>query len=188
MKTLQVIALATLVIGLCVFRAIPAQAKSENWETLPLEGNGAFAYIQSSRFSNTYLAVYVPSGEDCNMRVSLMTEMDSNRTDLDRVYVGQIPAKLRIDKGQIWDTNGANTSRGKDDDSLFFDNLTTLSGELFGEMLAGNHVIVQVGTEKTNRFNLKGFTRSINKAVEICESELNDEWDTEYTSDGEWGA
>jgi hypothetical protein len=185
MKVLLIILGVTAVILGDLVWGSQAQAQSKNWKTLPLEGNGAFAYIQSSRFSNTYLAVYVTSGEDCNMRVSLMTEMDSNRTDLDSVYVGQIPAKLRIDKGQIWDTDGANTSRGEDDDSLFFDNLTTLNGELFGEMLAGNHVIVQVGTEKTNRFNLRGFTSSINKAVEICEAELNEWGDTEYTGD-EW--
>jgi hypothetical protein len=161
----------------------PAIADNHVWKVDKIKEIGAVAYVESDRFSESSLLVYVETNKDCEMRLSVMTELTAEQAQ-SRHHVGEISARLKIDKNGIWTNDEARTFYGEDSDNLLFDNITPLDGKLFGEMLSGNSMIVQVGEEGTNKFSLTGFTKAVNKAVQFCES-MPSEWDTEFTGD-EW--
>ena len=150
------------------------------------DGEAAYAFVPSERFKQTTLAVFVEKSRDCNLRLAVMTELGPNQ-DPDEIYVGDISARMKIDRNTIWTNEKANTFQGHNQERVFFDTLTMLDGKLLGEMLQGNSMIVQVGSQATDKFSLMGFTKAVNKAVEICES-IPSEWDNAPTDYDEWSS
>ena len=163
--------------------SVPAMSAKHTWGSFDDDGTGT-AYVKSERFNKSTMVVYAEPERDCQMRVVIMTEIVKQNPD--EIYVGGNTVRMRIDKHPIWTNDKANTYRGTSDGNLFFDTLSSLDGKLFGEMLAGAKIIVQVGTEETNAFSLIGFSKAINEAITTCENAPS-EWDVnaEYTGD-EW--
>ena len=154
---MNIIKTATAVLVSAVI-SVAASANNHTWEADKINNEGALAMVTSERFSRTHLIVYVEKEKDCGLRLAIMTELGSSR-DIDDYYTGEISARMRIDNNSIWTNDKASTYVGSSNDALF-DSLSTLTGELLGQMLSGKSIIVQVGDEKTNKFSPYGLHKS----------------------------
>ena len=177
------------VTAVLVSAVISVPAMAETWEARSVP-HGGMAYIGSERFENTGLVFYAETTRNCDGRLVVMDSW--NKGESEEAILGKQFGKLRIDGGTIWENDEVVTYRSEDKETgTLFSSITTLEDgdELLNELKVGNNLIVQVAKQQSDKFSLTGFTKAYYEAVASCGKALvesNAEWDTEYTSEGEW--